>query len=49
MTKSLRIALQDLQLKKAWIVYPGKESYPVDERVDVVPLGKILQELARLA
>ena len=49
MTKSLRIAMQDLQLQRAWIVYPGKESYPVEERVDVAPLGKISQALARLA
>ena len=29
-TKSMRIALQDLKLKKLLIVYPGKEGYPIE-------------------
>jgi len=38
MTKSLHIALADLKLERAWIVYPGSESYRVHEQVEVVPL-----------
>ena len=29
MTKSLHIALEDLKLDRAWIVYPGTENYIV--------------------
>lgn len=46
MTKSLHIALADLKLERAWIVYPGREVYPVHERVRVSPLGDLLTELA---
>ncbi len=41
-TKSLRIALADLNLHSAWIVYPGKERYRVHERVEVIPLEEAL-------
>jgi len=46
MTKSLRIALSDLGLDRAWIVFPGTESYAVDKRVEVVPLAEIHKRLA---
>ncbi len=45
MTKSLHIALDDLKLERAWIVYPGKEAYPVHEKVRVCPLADALKEL----
>lgn len=45
MTKSLHIALNDLKLDRAWIVYPGSESYSVHKRVQVVPLPALLREL----
>jgi predicted AAA+ superfamily ATPase len=48
MTRSLHIALEDLKLQRAWIVYPGTEPYRVHERVEVVPLQRILTTLARL-
>ncbi len=44
MTKSLHAAFEDLNLHRAWIVYPGRETYAVHERVEVVPvsaLGKL--------
>lgn len=46
MTRSLHIALEDLKLERAWIVYPGRDSYPVHERVRVGPLALVLSELA---
>ncbi len=46
MTKSLHIALEDLKLDRAWIVYPGKERYPVHEKVQVCPLPELLEEIA---
>jgi hypothetical protein len=49
MTKSLHIALADLKLERAWIVYPGSEAYRVHERAEVVPLNAIIKLLAKLA
>lgn len=37
-SKAMRIALNDLALDYLWIVYPGNESYPVDEKITVWPL-----------
>jgi hypothetical protein len=48
MTKSLHIALEDLDLHRAWIVYPGRESYLVDKRVEVLPLSAIAPVLSNL-
>jgi predicted AAA+ superfamily ATPase len=49
MTKSLHIALADLKLERAWIVYPGPENYPVHEQVRVCSLTGFLQELATVS
>ncbi|HOX01555.1 MAG TPA: AAA family ATPase [Candidatus Paceibacterota bacterium] len=46
MTKSLHIALTDLKLERAWIVYPSNEEYPVHEKVRVCPLAAALKEVA---
>ena len=48
MTKSIRAALGDLPLKHVWIVYPGPEAYPLDERVTVLPLSGIGQIKAHI-
>lgn len=48
MTKSLHIALDDLKLERAWIVYPGPENYPVHEQVRVCSLADCLKELTTL-
>jgi len=41
MTKSLRIAMEDLQLHRASIVYPGDRAYPLDEKIRVIPVSQI--------
>jgi predicted AAA+ superfamily ATPase len=38
MTPSMRIALEDLQLERIAVVYPGPRRYPLAERVEAVPL-----------
>ena len=38
MTKSLRVALTDLKLDAAYVVYPGAEKFPLDEKVQAVGL-----------
>jgi len=45
MTKSMRIALEDLDLKRLFVVYPGTESYELDEQTVVIPLGQIRPHL----
>ena len=45
LTKSMRIALQDLRLKKLLVVYPGEETYALEDRVRVVPLRQVRSEL----
>ena len=41
MTKSIRIAVSDLGLRKLFVVYPGSTSYDLDKRVAVVPLERM--------
>lgn len=48
-TKSMRIAIQDLALERLWVVYPGDQAYRLDEKIRVVPLGEMRGELARAA
>lgn len=45
MTKSLHIALKDLGLRQAWIVYPGERRYPVHESVEALPLRNLAEIL----
>ncbi|MCX6927015.1 MAG: ATP-binding protein [Verrucomicrobia bacterium] len=40
-TKSMRIAMQDLKLERLWVVYPGKMVYPMDEKIECVPLAEL--------
>lgn len=39
--KSMMIAMHDLELEKMWVVYPGKESWPLDHKIQVLPLASI--------
>lgn len=40
-TRSMRVALQDLNLDHLWIVYPGQHPYPAHEKITVWPLREI--------
>ena len=40
-TKSMRIAMADLNLDWLYVVYPGHESYDLDKKIRVVPLARI--------
>jgi hypothetical protein len=40
-TKSMRIALDDLGLRHLFVVYPGHEAFELDKRVTVLPLEQI--------
>ena len=41
LTRSMRIALDDLGLHKLWVVYPGTRAYDLDEKVSVIPLHEV--------
>ena len=41
MTKSMHISLKDLKLDRLWVIYPGKSSYPMHEKVECVGLGEV--------
>ena len=40
-TRSMRVAIADLQLQHLWIVYPGNETYSLDERITVLPVSRV--------
>lgn len=40
-SKSMRIALEDLDLEHLWVVYPGEERYLLDKRITALPFGQI--------
>ena len=40
-TKSMRIAMQDLKLERLWVVYPGKTGYLMDENIECVSLSEL--------
>lgn len=40
-TKSMRVALQDLKLDHLFIVYPGDQIFPLDEKISVYGLEKL--------
>ncbi|TLN14923.1 ATP-binding protein [bacterium] len=38
LTPSMRIASSELSLQHLWIIYPGKETYPVTQNITALPL-----------
>lgn len=37
-TKSMRVALADLDLHTLWVVHPGRDSYPLDHKIEALAL-----------
>jgi len=51
-TKSLEVARRDLKLKRAFIVHPGRQSYPLNAWADAVGIAALrarVEELGDLA
>ena len=48
LTKSMHTALADLKLERLWVVYPGRESFPLADRVELVSLAGLRQALGKL-
>jgi len=42
-TKSMRIAMHDLELERLWVVYPGQNGYLMDEKIECVSLSQLGQ------
>jgi hypothetical protein len=40
-SRSMLVALEDLNLEHLWIVYPGDQEYSVDEKITVIPLREV--------
>ncbi|CAG0934644.1 MAG: hypothetical protein EFKGCFLK_01493 [Rhodocyclaceae bacterium] len=47
LTPSMRHALADLGLDLLWVIYPGKRSYPLHDKVQVLPLDEALAYAAQ--
>lgn len=45
LTKSMHIALQDLPIEHLFVIYPGKQNYPLSEKVTVKSLENYLIEV----
>jgi hypothetical protein len=41
LTKSMRIAVNDLNLTHFWVVHPGQHLFPVEKNISMLPLHQI--------
>jgi len=39
-TRSMTVAMQDLNLEHLWVIYPGDREYPLGEKITAMPLWK---------
>ena len=44
LTPSMRAAINDLELSKLLVIYPGSQSYPLAENIEVIPLAKLAEK-----
>lgn len=47
-TKSMRIAIKDLNLTHLYVVYPGNDTYRIDEKITAIPISDLLLKLQNL-
>ena len=47
-TKSMRMVIQDLDLTRLYIIYPGDTRYAIDETIEVVPMTVCAELVAAL-
>ena len=47
-TKSMRVAMTDLKLKRLFVVYPGTRRFELDDDIIALPLTGLLAESASL-
>jgi uncharacterized protein len=46
-TRSMHIAIQDLGLEHLYVIYPGEETYALDDKITAIPL-KMISELGEM-
>ncbi len=44
LTPSMKIAMEDLELSRLLVIYPGIHPYPLDESIQAVPLAALAEE-----
>lgn len=44
LTKSMRIASEELKLEHLWVVYPGEKRYPLAPKIEAIGLSEALRE-----
>lgn len=49
MTKSMHVALEDLKVERIFAVYPGKDAYPMHEKVEALPLVQLHKRMGQIA
>ncbi len=47
-SKSMRAAINDLQLNHLWVVYPGESKYDIDKEISILPLKQIPKLIEKL-
>jgi predicted AAA+ superfamily ATPase len=47
-TKSMKIAIEDLKLERLFVVSPGPQSYPLDKNIHVVSITDLPKHLTAL-
>jgi predicted AAA+ superfamily ATPase len=40
-TRSMSVAVQDLNLEHLWVLYPGNQDYPLEEKISVTPVSSL--------
>ena len=40
-TRSMSVAIQDLNLEHLWVLYPGNQEYPLEEKISVTPVSSL--------
>lgn len=47
-TRSMKVAFEDLSLEHLWVVYPGQESYQLAERITAIAIKELPEMVQRL-
>ena len=40
-SRSMHTAIEDLGLEHLWVIYPGHQEYPLDDKISVVPMASL--------
>ena len=46
--RSMHIAIKDLGLEHLWVIYPGNQTYDLDDKITVIPMEETMQIAPRL-